>query len=125
MIYCSYDSLDPDCDRPWCDVQMSTPAPAPAAGTAAPAAAKPKMTTAELMAAVEAKREAQKKAKAAEEAAAAAAGANNKAKSTERLYGTHEVTCDGCNIKPVVGFRYKCLVCPDHDFCEVRLTSCG
>jgi hypothetical protein len=23
-------------------------------------------------------------------------------------YGTHEATCDGCNVRPIVGFRYKC-----------------
>lgn len=22
-------------------------------------------------------------------------------------YGTHEATCDGCSIRPIVGFRYK------------------
>jgi len=30
-----------------------------------------------------------------------------------------EVTCDGCQAKPVVGVRYKCSVCKNFDFCEV------
>jgi len=34
-------------------------------------------------------------------------------------YGTHECTCDGCDCQPIVGFRYKCTKCPDHDICEV------
>lgn len=28
------------------------------------------------------------------------------------------VTCDGCKKNPIVGRRYKCLVCPDYDLCE-------
>ena len=28
------------------------------------------------------------------------------------------VRCDGCNMKPIVGKRYKCGVCPNFDFCE-------
>jgi hypothetical protein len=26
--------------------------------------------------------------------------------------------CDGCDVTPIVGVRYKCSVCPDFDFCE-------
>jgi len=32
----------------------------------------------------------------------------------------HEhVRCDGCQVFPIVGVRYKCNECPDFDFCEV------
>lgn len=29
---------------------------------------------------------------------------------------TH-VTCDECHAHPIVGIRYKCVVCPDFDVC--------
>lgn len=29
-----------------------------------------------------------------------------------------QVTCDGCNAKPIVGYRYKCMKCNDHDICD-------
>jgi len=28
------------------------------------------------------------------------------------------ITCDGCEMHPLCGVRYKCCVCPDFDFCE-------
>ena len=28
------------------------------------------------------------------------------------------VACDGCGCNPIVGFRYKCSVCKDFDFCS-------
>ena len=29
------------------------------------------------------------------------------------------VNCDGCGMSPLVGFRHKCLICPDFDLCQI------
>lgn len=26
--------------------------------------------------------------------------------------------CDGCKMKPIIGFRFHCIICKDFDFCE-------
>ena len=36
------------------------------------------------------------------------------------FFGEHRgITCDGCGVVPIVGFRYRCQKCPNHDTCEV------
>ena len=35
------------------------------------------------------------------------------------FFGEHAgITCDGCGAGPIVGYRYKCKDCPNHDICE-------
>jgi hypothetical protein len=29
------------------------------------------------------------------------------------------VICDGCNVGPIIGSRFKCSICKDFDFCEI------
>lgn len=35
------------------------------------------------------------------------------------------VRCDGCNMYPLVGCRFKCAVCPNFDFCEKCESNLG
>ena len=41
------------------------------------------------------------------------------AEQKTRYFGNHPgITCDGCGVGPIVGYRYKCKSCPNHDVCE-------
>lgn len=42
---------------------------------------------------------------------------NPKIDNREEVIHEH-VTCDGCGMKPIVGIRYKCSICPDFDYCS-------
>lgn len=42
----------------------------------------------------------------------------NKDKKEEKKEVHWFVTCDGCQMTPIVGKRYKCDICPNFDFCE-------
>ena len=34
-------------------------------------------------------------------------------------YGTHAgITCDGCGVEPMFGFRWHCQNCENHDLCD-------
>eukprot|EP00755_Sulcionema_specki_P005857 Sspe_Gene.33940::Locus_16516_Transcript_1_1_Confidence_1.000_Length_641::g.33940::m.33940 len=39
-------------------------------------------------------------------------------------FGTHVgITCDGCGAVPVVGFRWHCKNCKNHDLCDTCHSS--
>ncbi len=51
----------------------------------------------------------------------AAASASGDVKSDVKSDGPavhYRVSCDGCGMKPLVGARFKCTVCPNFDLCE-------
>ena len=34
-------------------------------------------------------------------------------------FGTHKsITCDGCGTVPLVGYRWRCKDCKNHDLCD-------
>lgn len=34
-------------------------------------------------------------------------------------FGEHQgITCDGCGAEPIIGYRYRCKKCANHDICE-------
>jgi len=34
-------------------------------------------------------------------------------------FGEHQgITCDGCGAVPIIGYRFRCKNCPNHDICE-------
>mmetsp|Transcript_1101 Transcript_1101/g.1284 ORF Transcript_1101/g.1284 Transcript_1101/m.1284 type:complete len:151 (-) Transcript_1101:1418-1870(-) len=41
-----------------------------------------------------------------------------------RFFGSHTgITCDGCEVVPITGYRYSCTKCANHDLCEVCYES--
>lgn len=42
-----------------------------------------------------------------------------KQNETSQIVTHTNVQCDGCNIVPITGVRYKCCVCKNFDYCEV------
>ena len=41
------------------------------------------------------------------------------AEQKTNFFGEHKgITCDGCGTSPLVGYRYRCKDCANHDVCE-------
>uniref|UniRef100_A0A6U0R8K9 ZZ-type domain-containing protein n=1 Tax=Micromonas pusilla TaxID=38833 RepID=A0A6U0R8K9_MICPS len=66
--------------------------------------------------------DAAKAAKRAEiEAKVAAMKAEQKKQEEQKAayFGEHQgITCDGCGAVPIIGYRFRCKNCPNHDICE-------
>uniref|UniRef100_A0A060TFZ2 ARAD1D26994p n=1 Tax=Blastobotrys adeninivorans TaxID=409370 RepID=A0A060TFZ2_BLAAD len=43
---------------------------------------------------------------------------SNQAPEKDNGYYWYNVQCDGCNQHPIMGYRYRCLECPNVDFCQ-------
>ena len=95
--------LPPDMSAVDVSVEVA-PEPEPASEDAAMAAKR-----AEIMAKVAAAKAAQEQ-KAKEE---------EKEKLDATKFGTHKsITCDGCGVVPIVGYRWRCKSCKNHDLCD-------
>lgn len=58
-------------------------------------------------------------ARAAQEKAAAAKAKKFQAAPEARKFGTHtSITCDGCAVQPIIGYRWRCRICKNHDLCD-------
>ena len=44
--------------------------------------------------------------------------------SVNYMTSHYGVTCDSCNVHPIVGRRFKCMTCPDYDLCESCEQKC-
>ena len=105
--------------KPAADVDVSVevapapePEPAAAEKTTTPAEDAMAAKRAEIMAKVAAAQEAQAKAARSEETLDAS------------KFGTHKsITCDGCSTVPIVGYRWRCRSCKNHDLCDICYES--
>jgi len=41
-----------------------------------------------------------------------------KAVATQMVVTHHNIVCDGCQMNPITGVRFKCSICPNYDLCE-------
>jgi len=76
-------------------------------------------TAAPMSTEAEAEVKAKRRAEVAAQVAAAQAAQAKEAEQKTLFFGEHGgITCDGCGVSPIVGYRYRCKSCPNHDVCE-------